>query len=428
VTESWVGLAVALGVGLLVGVERERRKGRGPQRRAAGLRTFALVTVAGALARTLGPAALVVAGAIAVSAFAAIAYWRSVQGPAATVDPGLTTEIALVVAYLVGVQCAVQPAIGAACGAVLAGLLAARERMHRFATEWLTEHELRDALVLAGVALVVVPLAPAAPLPGLGGLAPRTAALLVLLILGIQAAAHVARRLLGERHALIAAGLLGGFVSSTATIATLGAQARAQPAAWQRRLAGAATLSAAATWVQALALAAATSAALLSWLAPMALAGAGVAALAGGMGLRHAAGQTPALTASDAREHRPLRLREALLVAALLLGVSIIVGALRQRFGTEGLLAGTAVAALADAHAPMVAAFDLHAQGALSARDALTTLLVASAFNSASRSVVAFASGGRAYGARVAAALAVSWTAALLALLATQRFPATLGA
>jgi uncharacterized membrane protein (DUF4010 family) len=439
---SWVGLAVALGVGLLVGVERERRKGRGPQRRAAGLRTFALVTVAGALAQSLAPGALVVVGALAVTSFAALAYWRAARRSAeASDDPGLTTEIALVVAYLVGVQCAVQPTVGAAAGAVLAGLLAAREHMHRFATEWLTEQELRDALVLAGVALVVVPLVPAAPLRGLGGLgegatattvvlafffgglAPRTAALLVLLILGIQAAAHVARRLLGERHALVAAGLLGGFVSSTATIATLGAQARTQTPAGQRRLAGAAALSAAATWVQALVLAAATSAALLPWLAPTALAGSAAAALAGGMWLRHAsnAAKQPA---GDARERRPLRLREALIVAALLLGVSMAVAALRRHFGTEGLLAGTAVAALADAHAPMAAAFGLHAQGALGAHEALAALLVASAVNSASRSVVAFASGGRGYGARVAAALAASWVAALLGLLAAT----TLGA
>jgi hypothetical protein len=99
--ESWIGLAVALGVGLLVGVERERRKGRGPQRRAAGMRTFALVTVAGALAQSLGPAALVVTGALAVSALAVLAYWRSMQ-PATALstradDPGLTTEVALIV-------------------------------------------------------------------------------------------------------------------------------------------------------------------------------------------------------------------------------------------------------------------------------------------------------------------------------------------
>jgi len=423
--ESWIGLAVALGVGLLVGVERERRKGRGPQRRAAGMRTFALVTVAGALAQSLGPAALVVTGALAVSALAVLAYWRSMQ-PATALstradDPGLTTEVALIVAYLVGVQCALQPAVGAACGAVLAGLLAARDRMHRFATEWLTEQELRDALVLAAVALVAVPLAPATPLSGLGGLAPRTAAALVLLILGIQAAAHVVRRLLGERHALMAAGLLGGFVSSTATVATLGAQARTASPPQRRRLAGAASLSAAATWLQALALASLASASLLPWMVPMALAGAAAAALAGAWSLRVREG-TATPPPAQGKPRRPLRLREALIVAALLLGVSAAVGGLRERFGTEGLLAGTAVAALADVHAPMAAAFGLHAQSALSAREALWAVMVASAVNSASRAVVACVSGGAAYGMRTAAALAASWAAALIGLFAAQRF------
>lgn len=412
--ESWIGLAVALGVGLLVGIERERRKGRGPQRKAAGMRTFALVTVAGALAQSLSPGALVVTGALAVSTFAALAYWRSVRNAKRPTDPGLTTEVALVVAYLVGVQCVLQPAIGAACGAVLALLLAAREGMHRFATEWLTEDELRDALVLAGVALVVLPLAPAAPLPGLGGLAPRTAAWLVLLILSVQAAAHVARRLLGERHALMVAGLLGGFVSSTATIAALGVQAKTQAPAMQRRLAGAASLSGAATWLQALGFAAVASPALLPKLLPMALAGALAAVLAGAWSVRARGGDAAAASLDDSR--RPLRLREAILAAALLLSVSMVVGWLSNRFGTQGLLAGSALAALADAHAPIAAAFGLQAQGVIDARDALMAALVAAGVNSASRSAVAVATGGVAYGTRVGAALGASWGAGALGL------------
>lgn len=419
-SEPWIGLAVALGVGLLVGIERERRKGRGPQRKAAGMRTFALATVAGALAQSLSPGALVVAGALAVSAFAALAYWRSVRGPQDQTDPGLTTEVALVVAYLVGVQCVVQPAVGAACGAVLTALLAAREGMHRFATEWLTEQELRDALVLAGVALVVVPLAPAAPLPGLGGLAPRTAAWLVLLILSIQAAAHVAQRLLGDRQALIATGLLGGFVSSTATIATLGTQARTQAPPLQRRLAGAASLSGAATWLQALALAAVVGPALLPQMLPMALAGAGVASLAGAWSSM--ARDSDPLAAAPSKPQRPLRLREALLVAAVLLGVSIAVAWLRNRYGTQGLLTGSAVAALADAHAPIAAALGLYGQGTVDAREALTTVLVAIGANSASRSVASFVTGGSSYGVRVSSTLTASWLAAALALWASTQF------
>jgi uncharacterized membrane protein (DUF4010 family) len=429
--EDWIGLAVALGVGLLVGVERERRKGRGPQREAAGLRTFALVTVAGALAQSLAPGALVAVGALAVAALAALAYWRTLHGSHAQDDPGLTTEVALFVAYLVGVQCVVQPAVGAACGAVLAGLLAARDRMHRFATEWLTEQELRDALVLAGVALVIVPLTPTTPWPGFGGLSPRTAAWLVLLILGIQAAAHVARRLFGERHALAATGLLGGFVSSTATIATLGARSRAlaiadaADALARRRLAGAAGLSGAATWLQALALAAVASPTLLPRLAPVVLAGAIGALLVGAWGLRRHDGD--ATGAQIAPHDRPLRLREAMGVTALLLSVSVLVNWLRMQFGVQGLLAGTAVAALVDAHAPIAAAFGLHAQGTLEADIALRALLVAVGVNSASRSIVAFASGGPAYGLRVVAALLASAGAALAALLLASRFT-TLGA
>ena len=409
-SEEGIGLAVALGVGLLVGVERERRKGRGPGREAAGLRTFTLVTLAGALAQQLAPGALVVAGALAVGLLAALAYWRSVRRHDAPVDPGLTTEVALLVSYLVGAQCVVSPAIGAACGAVLAGLLAARERMHRFATEWLTEVELRDALVLAAVALVIVPLAPTMPWPGFGGLAPRTAAWLVLLILIIQSAAHVARRLLGERHALAATGVLGGFVSSTATIATLGARARQADATARRGLAAAAGLSGAATWIQTLVLVSVTAPALAGRLAPIALAGASAALVVGSLGLRSGDGGAPAATSPAPA--RPLRLREALGVAALLLGVSVLVSWLQARFGLQGVWAGTALAALVDAHAPLVAAYGLHAQGRLAADAALQTTLVALGVNSLSRCGVAFAAGGAAFGSRVASTLIVSAAAA----------------
>jgi uncharacterized membrane protein (DUF4010 family) len=411
--ESWIGLLVALGCGLLVGIERERRKGRGPTRGAAGMRTFTLVTLAGALAQSLAPGLLVVVGALGVAALAALGYWRS-QRPRSD-DPGLTTEVALLVAYLVGVQCMVQPALGAACGAVLAGLLAARENMHRFATEWLTELELRDALVLAGVALVVVPLAPDAPLPWLGGLAPRTAAWLVLVILLMQAVAHVGGRLLGERQALALTGLLGGFVSSTATIATLGAQARGEAPAGQRTLAGAAALSGAATWLQALALCAVASPALLPALVVPASAGL-LAALLGSIPAWLGKGLAPALRAGPAAARRPLRLREALLVALLLLAVSAAVAWAQVHFGNAGLWTSTALTALADAHAPIAASFVLHHAGTLAAGDTLRAALLAVSVNTASRCVVAALSGGALYGWRVARVLVLSAAAAWAAL------------
>lgn len=179
----FAGFLVALGSGLLIGIERERRKGTGAHRAVAGVRTFTLVAVAGALAQALGQPWLVAAGAALVLALVAIGYWRERSR-----DPGITTEIALFVTYLLGVTAITQPAASAAGAVIVATLLAARSRLHRFATEVLTEHETRDALILAGAALVLLPLLPDRPQPWLGGLDPQRVWGLAVLIMALQGA------------------------------------------------------------------------------------------------------------------------------------------------------------------------------------------------------------------------------------------------
>ena len=117
VSPATLGLAVALGCGLLIGVERERRKGRGPHRAAAGLRTFAVVACSGGIAQWIDLPGLVVAGALLVGALATLAYARSQRGdPAPATDPGLTTEIALFATYLIGVVAVRRSCGGMPCG------------------------------------------------------------------------------------------------------------------------------------------------------------------------------------------------------------------------------------------------------------------------------------------------------------------------
>ena len=403
-----VGLAVALGIGLLIGIERERRKGDGDRRAAAGVRTFAIAAMAGAVAQLLPTMGLVPIGAALVAMLAAISHWNSRSS-----DPGMTTELALFATYLLGVLSVSQPEVAAGCGAGLALLLAARSRIHRFATQLLSEQELHDGVLLAALALVVLPLIPSRPIELLGGIDPRPLAALVLLIMAIQAAGQVAIRWLGMRGGMLASGFVSGFVSSSATVASFGSRARGQPAQ-TALLASGASLSGVATWLQALLITAALSPDAAAALLPVALAGAVGAAAAGLLPLVSRGPKQPIETLPSTRS--ALRLREALLVALALASVALLVGTAQRHFGDAGLQVSVALAALVDAHAPVASLASLHAAGSLPADRFVRGALVAVSTNTVTRCTLAAIAGGRSFALRVGAALVLSlvcaWAAA----------------
>ncbi|MFO0124060.1 MAG: DUF4010 domain-containing protein [Inhella sp.] len=395
-----VGLAVALGCGLLVGLERERRKGEGPDRDVAGLRTFTVAAMAGVLAAWLAEPWLVAAGLLAVAAVLTATLWRQRQQ-----DPGLTTELALLATYLIGALALDRPMGAAVAALVLTGLLALRTRLHHFARSVLREEELHDLLLLGAIALLVMPLLPAQPLAWLGGVSARQLGGLVLVLLTLQGLAHVALRLLGSRAGWLASGLLGGLVSSTATVAALGAQAR-RHGGDVRAHAAAAVMSTAATWLQpVLRLWPLAPVGARAW-PPVALAGL-LLALTWGWWLAPA--QLPEAAPAG---RRPLRPREALLLAALLTGVTVAVSAAQHAMGNLGALGGAALAGLADAHAALPSLAGLAHEGRIQASILILGLLLALGANGLTRSVVAFTAGGAAYGRWVTGALVAQLLAA----------------
>jgi uncharacterized membrane protein (DUF4010 family) len=405
VPTSIVGLAVALGAGLLIGIERERRKGSGADREAAGVRSFTVAAVSGALAQSLPVPGLVLCVAAFVALLGAISHHKSRSS-----DPGMTTELALFATCLIGVQCVVWPALGAACAAVLTALLASRERLHQFATQRLTEQELHDGLLLAALALIVLPLIPPGKVPGFGEIAPRPLFALVLLILVIQAAGHVALRVLGARGGLLLSGFAGGFVSSTATIASFGGRSRTQPEQ-TAAFAAAAVLSSSSTWLQALLMSAALSPRAAWALLPMALTGALTAAALGLTLLRaQPIGPPPQSTEPQGSA---LRLREALAASALLGLAAVLVGNAQRHFGDAGMMVGVALAAVLDAQAPVVSLASLHAAGSLAAQHFEWAVLLAIGVNTVTRCMVAAAAGGVGYSSRVASGLVGSLGVAL---------------
>lgn len=400
--DTLTSLALALGLGLLIGVDRERRKGSGPTRRFAGIRTFTLVSLAGAGAQLLAQPWLTVVAALLVAALAVVSHLKD-----RSQDPGVTTEMALFVTFLLGVLTLEHQAVAAAGGVVVAGLLAARTPLQRFSTHTLSEQELRDALVLAGSALIILPLAPNQPLAWLGGVNPRTVWLLVVLIMGVQAVGHVALRLFGARLGLPLSGLVAGFVSSTATIAAMGVRARKHPEMRMACVAGA-WFSTVSTALQVALIALVLQPAILHTLGP---AMGSALAMASALGLA-ALWRSEASTDQGQVKGRAFSLLQSIGLALLLSVITAVVAWLQGAFGALATYVSSALAGFADMHSPAAAVIFLSAHGAADANTVLTAVLLAFSTNTVSKVVAACVAGGARFGVPVSLGLVAVATAA----------------
>lgn len=390
-----VGFAVALGCGLLIGIERERRKHDRQPQALAGVRTFTLAAIAGAVAQALGQPLLVAAGAGFILVLTAIAYWRQ-----RTEDPGITTELALFVTFLLGVTAVERPIVAAGASVIVTSLLYARGRLHRFSTDILTADELRDALVLAGAVLIVLPLVPSRPIDWLAGVNPRRLWGLVVLMMVLQGAGHVALRIAGARVGLALSGLASGFISSTATIAAMGARARAEPRLRAACIAGGA-FSNVATVVQVALIALTLDPGVLGVIGPSLALGLAAAVGTAAWTLR---GGVPSDGPAPAAG-RAFSIVQALGFALLLSCVTAAVSWADARYGEAAILAGSGIAGFADAHSAAASVFSLAAGGRITHGEVLLPLLAALSTNTASKFVAAWLTGGRDYAWRIGGAL-----------------------
>jgi len=381
-----IRLGAALAVGLLIGIERERSKGQGPRRAAAGVRTFTLIALAGAISLELGglPAFLVVAAVIGV--FAAISYVRTFRH-----DAGLTTEVAMVVTVLLGGLALSEPQVAGALAVVVTIILAARTKVHDWINNVLTDEEVRDGLVLAAAALVILPLLPEQPVDPWGVVDLRKLWTLAVLVMAINGLGYIAVRALGAKIGLALAGLFSGFVSSTATIGAMGSRAKARPELRGGAVAGAAA-SSVATVVQLAIVVGLVSMPTLAMLVPsLVLSGLAAIAYAGLFTLRSVRETTQA----DITPGRPFSPKTALLFVLVVGAALAISTALTNWLGGNGLLIATGVAGLGDSHAAAISAASLAAGGKAEVPMAAIAVLIGFSTNAISKTVVAFSLGDR---------------------------------
>ncbi len=347
---SLEGVAVALLVGLLIGLDRERAEVRKGYEVFAGVRTFPLIALVGAVAAILAPAwgiAVVVTSFVAVAAIAVVSYWRI----SATEGPGATTEMAALATFLLGALAGGgQYVLAGAAGVTVAVLLAAKPRLEAFSRA-LTGEEVRAALELAVISIIVLPLLPNEGFGPWGVLNPFDLWLIVVLVSALSFAGFVAMRLLGERRGLAVTGAVGGLVSSTAVTYAMAERTRAD-----RGLGGpAASAVVLASCVMSLrmaVLAGVVNAGILPRLLPVV----GAMAVAGGIGafwLSRSGTGEPA--GSGHRITNPFSLRAALSFGVLFALILLGVRAAREYLGAGGTYAAAGISGLVDVDAVTIA-------------------------------------------------------------------------
>jgi uncharacterized membrane protein (DUF4010 family) len=385
--------AMALLMGLLVGIEREHERSRMAIPFFAGIRTFPLITLFGflcGLAALAGYGWMLPVGLAAVSAVAVSAYVLKCQGP----DRGATTELMALLAFLFGALAALGYVIPAATFAVVATLLLSiRAPLHRLA-EAIQEDEIYAILKFGVVSVIVLPLLPNRTFGPLNVLNPRLIWWVVVLISALSMVGYVLMRFLGAKQGIAMTGLLGGIASSTAATFGLSSQAKAEGESLAKYFALGITIASTVMFVRMYMIAAVAAAPLARPLIlPMALpflVGAGIAIF---LWERKTSEREATLHVKN-----PMNLWTAIKFGLIFAVVMFVSKAGYQCFGTSGIYLAGGLAGLVNPDAFTISAAQLVTERTLEPNTANASILVACASNTLVKGGIAVVLGGRPLG------------------------------
>jgi uncharacterized membrane protein (DUF4010 family) len=219
----------AIGLGLLLGLERERK--RDAELLFGGVRTFALIALLGAvgafLQRELDQGWLVLAAFVAISALVIVSYATT----AARGELGITTEITSLLAFIAGALCGWDKVgVASVTTVVCLLLLTLKDFLHRLARRVEIE-DVEATLKFAIISVIILPLLPNQNFgpPPLDVINPYKIWLMVVLIAGLNFLGYLLVKVLGNEHGFLVTGILGGLVSSTAVTLSFSQRSRREP-------------------------------------------------------------------------------------------------------------------------------------------------------------------------------------------------------
>jgi len=408
-------LAVALAIGLLIGLERgwqAREEAEGE--RTAGLRTYALTGLLGGTSAALSLASSpLVLAAVLVSFAGAFTLFSWFEATSER-DFSVTGVVAALLTFALGAYAVLgNEQVAVAAAVAMAILLALKAPLHKWLRR-LTWVEIRAVLVLLAMSFLLLPVLPNRPVDPWGALNPAEVWLLAILIAGVSFAGYVAVRTLGDEAGIVVAAITGGLASSTGDHGLLARLARENPQA-APLLAGGILIAGITMLARVLAIAGALNPGLIVGLA-LPLAAAALVLVAASTYLFFGPRAPDALHPTLALKN-PFEVITVVKFAGLIAVIMIASKVLSDTLGARGILLLAAASGVADVDALTLSMARL-AGGGVTLHAATTAILLAASVNTAAKAAMAAYLGGRKIGQIVGGASAL----AILALGAVYAF------
>lgn len=223
IPEIYLQLFLSLGLGFLVGLQREWA-----DTALAGVRTFSLVCLTGTIAAVISETTGYWFMGLCFIALMGLSMLKSFQQQKLhpEKEKSLVTEVSLLAVFLVGILVRSEtPLLAAAITCIMAAILHVKIELHAMASK-LTKEELRSIMQFLIIAVVVLPLIPSETYGPEGSINPHNIWLMVVLIQGLGLVGYILNKFAGKRFGVLGGGLLGGLISSTATTLSHGKLAK----------------------------------------------------------------------------------------------------------------------------------------------------------------------------------------------------------
>ncbi len=387
---------VSMLIGALIGTERQRRIAEDRVEGVAGLRTFTLIAILGAMSAHLSAQ---YGQNFAVAALASFAVLVSISYAASANAQGrvdFTAAVAAVLTFILGMLCGRENGVSlaVALAVIITWILATRATTHRY-VEALSETDILDTLKMAIIALVIYPLLPDTPLDPYGVLNPRDIWMMVILVSLIGYIGYILIRILGTERGLSLTGILGGLVSSTAVTTAMAEEVKVNKEVMSSAVF--ATVVASCTmFPRMLLIVLVLNQSLFMKLLPSLLAMTAI-----GLVLAYISLRGDGAIKKDIQVKDPFRILPALEFGAFFAFVLLASKVASLYFGDTGIYAASLVAGLADVDAITLSMATL-AKTTLAENIAVRSIMLASVTNTVVKLVIAFLLGNREFGRRMA--------------------------